>query len=373
MANPSLSENQPVRLNIAAAMGSMYFRYAILFSLLLKLLYALSGMLWVDGSGFFDVFFRNDSAWYRIIAEQGYPTSAPDGIAQTPFSFFPLYPALAGLFMQTGLPFHAAAFALSCLSSLGWIALIFSLLRRRAWQDKEIFRFLALFQLMPFHHFHHMFYSEQVSMVLMTGMLLALDLQHRGWVFALAVLLVLSRPTGLVYAATLPLLYLSPATFFQRSALIGWLKRCLPLLGAFAGLGIWMLYLRFHCGDALAFSHAQSAWDRGFRWPWMAFFNHGEPAVTILSCYALLLLGLVAWVFRRNVMGLLFHAINLLFPLSTGQIISWPRYASVNLPAWLELRNHLQGRRFFVLLAVIALLHAAAWMAWLDNMPVWSY
>jgi hypothetical protein len=134
-----------------------------------------------------------------------------------------------------------------------------------------------------------------------------------------------------------------------------------------------MLYLHLHCGDALAFSHAQSAWDRGFRWPWMALFNHGDPAISILSVFTLLLLGLVVWTFRRHAAVLIFHIINLLFPLSTGQIVSWPRYASVNLPAWLEIRKLLQRRRFFFLLAASALLHAALWMAWLDNIPVWSY
>lgn len=354
-------------------MGSAPFRNAVLFSLMLKLLYALSGMLWVEGSGFFEVFFRNDSAWYRIIAEQGYPATAPDGLTQTPFSFFPLYPAAIGLLMQTGLNFLPAAFLFSCLSNIAWIALTFSLLRRRNWQDNEIFRFLAVFQLLPFHHFHHMFYSEQLLMVTMTALLLALDLKKALWVFILAALLVLSRPTGLVYAATLPLLYLTPASLVHRAAIFSWLKRCLPLLGAFAGLVIWMFYLHLHCGDALAFSHAQSAWDRGFRWPWMAFFNHGDPAISLLSVYTIVLLGLAVWIFRRNAASLVFHIINLLFPLSTGQIISWPRYASVNLPAWLEVKNLLQGRRFFILLAAIALLHAALWMAWLDNMPVWSY
>jgi len=354
-------------------MVSIYFRNAVLLSFLLKLLYALSGMLWVEGSGFFDAFFRNDSAWYRIIAEQGYPTIAPDGLTQTPFSFFPLYPAIIGLLIQTGLSFLPAAFLLSCLSNFAWIALTFSLLRRRNWQDNEIFRFLAFFQLLPFHHFHHMFYSEQLLMVIMTALLLALDLKKGLWVFMLTALLVLTRPTGLVYAATLPLLYLTPSTLVHRAALASWLKRCLPLFGAFAGLAIWMLYLHLHCGDALAFSHAQSAWDRGFRWPWMALFNHGDPAISILSVFTLLLLGLVVWTFRRHAAVLIFHIINLLFPLSTGQIVSWPRYASVNLPAWLEIRKLLQRRRFFFLLAASALLHAALWMAWLDNIPVWSY
>jgi len=354
-------------------MGSSYFRIAVLISLLLKLLYALCGMLWVDGSGFFDAFFRNDSAWYQIIAEQGYPEVLPDVHMQTPFSFFPLYPTLIALITKTGLTFHPAAFLLSCIGSFMWIHLSFLLLRRRGWQDSAIFRFLLLFQVFPFHHFHHMFYSEQLWMLVFTALLLALDLRHSGWVFLLAALLVLSRPTGLVYAATLPLLYLTPTTWKVRSELTGWLKRCIPLLGAFFGLGIWMLYLRLHCGDALAFSKAQHAWDRGLGWPWVAFFNNGETAITVLSIYALLMLSGVVWVFRRQGWKLLFHLVNLIFPLSTGQIISWPRYASADLPAWLELSTWLQGRRFFAVLSILALLHMVVWNAWLRNIPVWSY
>jgi hypothetical protein len=40
-----------------------------------------------------------------------------------------------------------------------------------------------------------------------------------------------------------------------------------------AGLGIYSLYCYFHFHDALAFSHAQSVWNRHLQPPWQPFFD----------------------------------------------------------------------------------------------------
>jgi uncharacterized membrane protein (UPF0136 family) len=207
--------------------------------------------------------------------------------------------------------------------------------------------------------------------VLFTWILLSLEEGHAIRLFFLSLLLALTRPTGLIYAATIPLLFL---VNLNLHSIKSWLLRCLPLLGAPAGLFLWMLYLHLHCGDALAFSHAQSGWNRSYQWPWESLFNQHALSITMLSIHAILVLLFSIIAFRKAGPGMqLFQAINLLFPLSTGQVISYPRYASANLPLFFSVRKYLTGRYFPIILGVAAILHLFVYYTWVKNLPIWSY
>ncbi|MBU6323947.1 MAG: hypothetical protein KJS92_00530 [Bacteroidetes bacterium] len=343
----------------------------MLFFLCLKFIYILLGLLWQGNNDWLSVFHRNDSSWYALIAENGYPTVPPQPGTESEFAFFPLYPALVSIFMPLLGTFHQAAFAFSLLTGLLLITLCFRLLRQLEWSDREIFRFLALYQLLPFHHFHHVFYSEQLFLLILAGIMLSLEQRSTALLFALSALLALTRPTGLIYAATLPLLYLPN---FNVPAFIDWVRRCWPLMGAPFGIFLWTGYLKLHCGDALAFSHAQSGWNRKYCWPWESLFNDGNTAIILISIYAVLILITALTMFRRSGFGvILFHGINLLFPLSTGQVISYPRYTSANLPLFLRLRSFLEAPYFPWILALAATLHLFIYYAWVMNLPIWSY
>jgi hypothetical protein len=81
--------------------GMSYFKKAIVFAFSVKLLYIIIGNLFPGGwNGFdhiLDVLSRNDSGWYHQIARDGYPLTPPVAGEQSPFAFFPLYPALIAL------------------------------------------------------------------------------------------------------------------------------------------------------------------------------------------------------------------------------------------------------------------------------------
>jgi hypothetical protein len=344
---------------------------SILVFFILKAIYLLLGIFWGSDAHWLDVFHRNDSSWYAMIAEHGYPVQAPQPGVESEFAFFPLYPLAVRLFMFLLGDFQQAAFAFSLLTGMGWIVLMFKLLRVYGWEDFEIYRLLSLFQLLPFHHFHHVYYTEQLFVVLFTWILLSLEEGHAIRLFFLSLLLALTRPTGLIYAATIPLLFL---VNLNLHSIKSWLLRCLPLLGAPAGLFLWMLYLHLHCGDALAFSHAQSGWNRSYQWPWESLFNQHALSITMLSIHAILVLLFSIIAFRKAGPGMqLFQAINLLFPLSTGQVISYPRYASANLPLFFSVRKYLTGRYFPIILGVAAILHLFVYYTWVKNLPIWSY
>jgi len=344
---------------------------SVVFFLLLKCCYILLGIVWGTGNDWLQVFHRNDSSWYALIVENGYPTAPPLPGIQSAFAFFPLYPSLIKLFMPLFESFHQAAFAVSLLTGLLWIALCFRMLRQLAWADREIFRFLLLFQLIPFHHFHHVFYTEQLFLLLLAGVMYHLEQRNITQLFILSMLLALTRPTGLIYAATLPLLYLPD---YKHPAVMSWIRRCWPLLGAPFGMLLWMGYQKLHCGDALAFSHAQSSWNRSYTWPWTGLFNQGTAAISVISCYAIITLAAATIFFRRSGPGIiLFQLLNLLFPLSTGQVMSYPRYVSVNLPFLLNLRRLLNKRFFALATALAAILHLGIFYTWVANLPIWSY
>jgi len=350
---------------------SGYLTRALWFFLVLKLVYVALGLIWNPGSAWLSIFHRNDSAWYELIARQWYPSLPPQSGHESVFAFFPLYPLLLRLLMQFTVSYLTAAMLLNLVCGSLWIFLTFRLLQQRGWHEREIFRFLVFFQLLPFHHFLHVFYTESLFLLLLTGLLYFMERRQPAWVFFTALLLVLCRPTGLIYAATVPLLYFGS---FEPKPIADWFRRSLPLLGAPIGLLLWMSYLQLHCGDARAFSHAQSGWDRAYTWPWEALFNQGTGSITALSVYSIFILLLAGyWLRHATWPTKLFHAINLLFPLITGQVISYPRYISANLPLFHQMRNGLNSRYFAIICVLVASLHIIVFYAWVMNIPVWSY
>jgi hypothetical protein len=334
----------------------------------------LLGYFLLDAPSLLDIFFRNDSAWYALIVANGYPAHAPDGLEQTVFSFFPLYPALLSFFTLTGISFNLAAVVFSLIGSLLFCHLVFIWLGRHGWSDRTIFRFLVVYQLLPFHHFVHMFYTEQLFVLLFAWLLLAYENKKHLQVLVAAFLITLSRPTGLIYCAALPLLYLPSLSTFDKKTIYAHFLRALPLAGAPLALASWMIYLYFHTGDALAFSHSQIAWDRKYTWPWMSLFNNSDPYIALLSSWAILFIVIAFYLLRkRNVWHHIFHGINLLFPLITGQVISYPRYVSVNLELFSNLQGYLTGKYFILIVLTTAMLHFLVFIGWLYNVPVLSY
>ena len=116
-----------------------YFVRSVLFFLFLKTAYIILGLFWVGNSDWLSVFHRNDSSWYALIAESGYPTEAPVPGAESAFAFFPLYPMLIRLLLPVAGSFASAAFMLSLLTGFLWISLSFRLLKHLQWSDREIF------------------------------------------------------------------------------------------------------------------------------------------------------------------------------------------------------------------------------------------
>lgn len=153
-----------------------------------------------EDEGYWAVVTNWDGQWYRDIAIDGYPRSLPvraDGhVAQNPWAFYPLYPALVRLIMMIAFTdFAHAAVIVSLLS--GAVAMVaiyrfFSLTASRRAARIAVLGMCAT----PLTPVFQIAYTESVALLLLTVLLISLVRKHyllsSGWILLLS----LTRPTG---------------------------------------------------------------------------------------------------------------------------------------------------------------------------------
>jgi hypothetical protein len=102
----------------------------------------------------------------------------------------------------------------------------------------------------------------------------------------------------------------------------------LALAVAPLGLAVFMAYLYWVTGDALAFMHIQIAWGRSLQFPLVVLISGFQEAgwdIYYAIC-ALAGLSMSVWLFREgHIEVALFLAVTLLIPLATG-LDSMPRF-----------------------------------------------
>lgn len=204
-----------------------------------------------------------DAKWYLGIAQQGYHT-----INQA--AFFPLYPLLIHL---ATLPFggagaYAAGLIISNLACLGavWAFLVLaqqefgqSVAYRAAW-------YLAFF---PTAFFFFAPYNESLFLLLTVTCFLALR-RERWWLAgALGLLAALTRSAGIFLVLPFVLEYLGRRGWQWRRIRADALSIALIP----AGLALYAGYCWLRFDDPLAFSHAQSHWDRLLSAPWVGLWR----------------------------------------------------------------------------------------------------
>ncbi len=296
----------------------------------------------------FDAFSRWDAWHYTRLAGSGYPSSDPSRAA-----FFPLFPTLLRLVAELqgrtdrpGLFVAAVVVANICLvaATIALAALVRLELgpddaRRSAW-------YLLAF---PTTLFLTAGYSESLFLLLTVGAVLACRTDR--WLLAagLGLLAAVTRPVGLVLALPLAV---EALVVWRASGRPSW-RPAVAVLAPCIGLGGWMLFLAADYHDPLAFLHAQQGWDRSLELPWDTFVHFFEGHLTLqaglhsLTDLAFTLAGIalaiLAWRWLRPSYALYLTAL-LLVPLSTGTLLSMPRFLLVMFPVYLVLA--ILGRRF---------------------------
>ncbi len=299
---------------------------------------------------------RFDALWYLAIARDGYPSSVevPQAAA-----FFPAYPLLvraasvtvrdstlvAAMLVSTGAT--VACFA-------GVQALVGLLPPRSSGSADPLVqlqrRAVLVLLLFPTSFFLLAPYSESLFLAASLWALVLAGRHQPQAAVLLAVVAGATRPVGALLVIPLLLgmtaLQESPA---PRARV--WLRdRLVPAAGVGIGLGAVLLYGLVRWGDPLAPLTAQSAWSRGWAWPWdtvtqavrFSFGQLGAPTTGYQLLDLLMLVvavvGLVtlAVTHRRDrlAIALIIHgAANVLVwlvqPFDGRPLLSVPRFALV--------------------------------------------
>jgi hypothetical protein len=318
-----------------------------------------------------------DTGWYLSIVVDGYQ-HAPGADGQANWAFFPAFPTLAaGLVQATGLTPLQAMLAISNVSFFVALILIHRLTRAefgRRTADLGV----MLLCVAPGSYIFSSAYTEALFLACVSGALLLL--RGRRWLLVglAASVAALTRnlgvglllPYGLTALERLISGYRTEAT--DRPGPGELLRIGLGALAPLASLLGFMAYLQARTGDALAFLHVQTAWNRGLGAPFAALLQglikpSSIPDGDLVSfAFAWLAIGLLIVLAAMRRWALLSLALFLtLIPLATG-VTSFARYALVILPLWMALARILadRPRTAMVCIAVLAMLNGFMMVPW---------
>jgi hypothetical protein len=290
-----------------------------------------------------------DCHWYVGIVEGGYsgPTEVrADGLAN--WAFFPLLPLMVrGLVDLTGGDIVVVALLAANLLAAAGLCLFHALTRDLFGRDFA--RFAAVvFAVWPFAVHQAVPMSEAAFVPLSLAALVA---ARRGaWLVAglAAALLGATRAVGVLVVLPLFLLAMERHGLMRLVRLRPGTERAvLALMLCGLGLGLFMVHLHDRVGDALAFSHDQTAWNRRFVWPWLMVWdtvaaNLGAPDdlavhLAIFAVVVAALAGAVVLWRRGLVPEAVFTAAPLVIALHSGSSMSLPRFVGALAPLTLAL------------------------------------
>lgn len=153
-----------------------------------------------------------DARWYAQVIAGGYPSVLPmdaaGNVQENTWAFYPLFPALAGgLSGLTGMAPAAALTLIAMLAGWGAALVVYVLFRHKA-AHTPAFWGVVFFATFPVAAVLQVPYAEPLSLLLLAAALLLVVRRQYLWAVPVVVLLCLSRPVGVPFAAMLGLLLL---------------------------------------------------------------------------------------------------------------------------------------------------------------------
>lgn len=331
-------ERLPARASVKAVALSPTWRLAgwWLGSRVVVLLCAETLHLVRSPSGYFHHEFRSplavltawDGRWYDQVARNGY--LLVPGHQSDP-AFFPFYPVLLRLASHLGLSYSAAGIAISNLLLLGGLVAFYRL-GREFLPREDAYRASVFAAIAPMGFAFSMVYPESV---VFTAMALAGLAALRGrWLAcaAFAAIATLARPQGVLIA--IPIAAAAWRAWPQLDARRRGLAAGAVVAPA-AALLSFSVYLADVLGDASAWSKAQQAWGRSFRWDGFVHAFGQLPARNGVdhwllrdAVFCLVYLLLLAVAARAGVPRgwIAASALMVLLPIETGSFISVARF-----------------------------------------------
>lgn len=239
-------------------------------------------------------------AYMRIVAH-GYdpvPSLAPWWLGQANWAFFPAFPlALLALRDLTGLSAPDVGIALNAvlLPVLAWLCYLY---QNRKWGPVNYRLYFLCFFTFPATLWFRIQYTECMFGLFLVGMAWAI-LNNRFYMASLcALLLCLTRPTGILCVLTCAVFYLfiswqrlsDRGTGARLRGLVApAMNATLLVMAGGCGISLFMIYLYHLTGDSLAFSHIQIAWHRAFHIPgyWIWYSLEHRKHVNLVVATAL--------------------------------------------------------------------------------------
>jgi hypothetical protein len=304
-----------------------------------------------------DLSWHWDGEWYMSIVTIGYYLRV--GFANV--AFFPLFPLLVkwvGLLLEPfAYPDHfvVAGVLVSNTALLLGLFYLYKLAAMEAGRSVAR-RAVWLAAIMPTAFFFHVAYPESLLLLTAVASLYHLRRGEFWWAALWAAVGSAARVQGAILA--LPIIW--------EVGRLTWQKRRLPwrqlptLVIPFLGIGLFMLFLYQHFGDALAFVHIQKAWDRSFAEPLgtltaavnfvIAGYNNANypwttvNIVVVLFYLAVALLSVGRWPFVYTIYVFASILLAILMPVPGRPIESGARFMAVVFPVIITLARWSEGR-----------------------------
>lgn len=230
-----------------------------------------------------------DARWYGEVVTNGYPRVLPTdeagNVQENAWAFYPLFPMLAGGLSQlTGLGTAASLTLVAMLTGWGAALAVYALFRERARHGTALWG-VAFFATFPVSAVLQVPYAEPLSLLLLAGALLLVLRGQYLWAVPVVVLLCLSRPVGVPFAAMLGLLFASRAIGHIRSTrrdgdAVPRSRRslaALAVLTAVAGVAAlaWPAVAWATTGDPAAYTKTETVWRGHDLVPFKPWFDAG--------------------------------------------------------------------------------------------------
>ncbi|QHK22236.1 hypothetical protein GU243_08105 [Pseudarthrobacter psychrotolerans] len=226
-----------------------------------------------------------DARWYGRIVTDGYPsplpTDAAGNVQENAWAFYPLFPALgralAGL---TGISPAAALTVIATLSGLGAALAVYCLFRHKAPHAAALWG-VAFFATFPVSAILQVPYAEPLTIFLLAAALLSVIRGRYVRAMPVVLLLCLSRPVGVPFAAMLGLLFLWRLVERGRGKQPG--THSLGELASLAGLTLvcgisallWPAAAWAATGDIEAYTKTETVWRGHDLVPFKPWFDTG--------------------------------------------------------------------------------------------------
>jgi hypothetical protein len=224
-----------------------------------------------------------DARWYGEVISSGYPSVLPTddagNVQENTWAFYPLFPALArGLAALTGATPAASLTVIATLSGLGAALVAYSLFRHKASHGTAVWA-VVFFATFPISAILQVPYAEPLMVLLLGAALLLVIRRQYLWAMPVVVLMCLSRPVGVPFAAMVGLLFVYRLTQRGREALShtpGELASlaCLTALSGVSAL-IWPAAAWAATGDIQAYTKTETVWRGHDLVPFKPWFDTG--------------------------------------------------------------------------------------------------